>query len=107
VTGLSTGLSRDGIGHRVIAKVSRPEVAEHFLRPAHSYGLRGIAELPTKSVWRSEPDMARRCQRLCERFQNPRLSEIRRPRMNVSLCGEPCRQERVRFCGVGAEALKR
>lgn len=43
-TGLAEGPGGPRIGHRVIAKVSRAEVAELFLRPAPAALLRGLVE---------------------------------------------------------------
>jgi trans-AT polyketide synthase, acyltransferase and oxidoreductase domains len=59
----ASGLSRDGtgairIGNRVIAKVSRTEVAERFLRPAPEPLLRGLVE--QSSITAEQAELARR-----------------------------------------------
>ncbi|WP_018687171.1 PfaD family polyunsaturated fatty acid/polyketide biosynthesis protein [Actinokineospora enzanensis] len=53
----AAGLTRNGIGNRVIAKVSRAEVAERFMRPAPDSILRDL--VATGDITQDQADLAR------------------------------------------------
>jgi hypothetical protein len=96
-----------GAGERITLGALEPGIDDQKLVGlADGDCLRGIAELPMKTVGCLKPNVAGRSQRLRQGFKRANLGNIGRPRLNVGLGGEPIEEKSIGVRLSGSKAAE-